>query len=139
MLLLFFLGTAAAMTEVTLGQFGAVNNTNTLAAAETNAAALEKAFFAASPNVVIRVASDELYFFFHSSVSGVDNVTLVLDGEFVIYGNEDIAAWPNRNNDGGNFSCFYFVNCTDLTLTGTGRINGKGYNWWWYDGKDAKR
>lgn len=115
--LLLIVLVVVANASISLQDYGAILENNTLAAAKINAAALTKAFQAADGGGIIVVGADEVYYFFYLTVSGIKNATLILDGEFRIYGNNDIQSWPNQNNDGGPFCCFYFTDCQDLRFT----------------------
>jgi hypothetical protein len=113
----------------TFGAAGGVNNSITVA--KGNARALEQAMALSSiSGAPVVVTSQEDYTFFATRLVNLTGASLVLDGVFRIYG--VIADWPNQNNDGGPFCCFYFSNCDNLALSGSGTIDGHGYDWWWY-------
>ncbi len=134
MLLVLAVALLAASSEAVLSlkSFGAVPNVgNSLTVAKKNAAALEEALVASSvTRQPLVVTASEDYTFFSVLVANRPGVTLVLDGVFRIFDN--ITEWPTINNDGGSFCCFFFSECDNLSLSGTGEINGHGYAWWWF-------
>jgi hypothetical protein len=118
---------------VSILSFGAVANSASNAASQINAAALTKAMYAVNSDPTDRVViipAGLRFTFFNVTLSKLTNVVLRVDGTMAI--NNNISAWPQLNNDGGGFGCFEFVDCVNVTLEGSGMIDGQGYDWWWY-------
>ena len=64
--------------------------------------------------------------------AGLRSVTIQIEGTLVLHDN--FTAWPmTASGDGtGKFvDAFHFSNCTDLTVTGSGTVQGQGETWWW--------
>ena len=61
------------------------------------------------------------------SLNNASDFTFTING--LIYLSEDFMAWPvNSNNDANHF--FVVNDVENLTIKGTGQIDGQGY-WWW--------
>jgi len=113
--------------------FGAIPSTNTNEAAETNAVALQKAFYAAnssptSDRIVLIPESKEFYIF-AAEVFNVHDITIQLDGRLVISNN--ITAFPQPSQFNHTFAALYIGDSSNIHLTGYGQFDGQGYDWWW--------
>ena len=116
--------------------FGA-NESVSLAQATRNSAAIEKAFAAAGAGGTVVVGAGETYVVMQSAMAGLENATLVLDGRLVVW--NTISDWPDVPKGDGANVVLYFANATNLSISGSGVIDGQGYDWWWWAILGGKR
>eukprot|EP00117_Sycon_ciliatum_P014161 scpid52596/ scgid14535/ Probable exopolygalacturonase X; Galacturan 1,4-alpha-galacturonidase; Poly(1,4-alpha-D-galacturonide)galacturonohydrolase; Probable exopolygalacturonase X; Galacturan 1,4-alpha-galacturonidase; Poly(1,4-alpha-D-galacturonide)galacturonohydrolase len=112
--------------------FGAVANSNTVSAAQANSKAIEaaaKSVTAAGTGGTVVVPDNQTFYIHPVSLSDLHGLTLELSGELRAHNN--ISAWPR---DAGNNTedVISIDQCTEFTLTGTGTLDGQGYDWWWW-------
>lgn len=117
-----------------IDNYGATVDTDTDAAAEKNGLALANALTGAKAGDVVVVPAGKTYYFFPNRThAGLKDVTLQIDG--VIKARTNYASWPTyQKNVGGKtkyLNIFEFINCTGLTLQGSGTVDGQGSDWWW--------
>jgi polygalacturonase len=126
---IFLLAFAGA---VSILQFGAVPNSNTNAAALANSQAIMSALYAAnkSDDREALVPAGLSFYIFNSTLYNLYNVTLRIDGELLLSNN--LSAWPNASGFGGCEGALQFEDTNYLRLTGSGLVDGQGYDWWWY-------
>ena len=109
--------------------FGAVAGVNTEAAAVKNSAAIVSALQAADKagkggDHVVVVPQGSTYYIFNSSVAGLTDVTLEIEGTLILNNNRDV--WKARTN-ATHVGALAFDGCANLTITGSGLIDGQGY------------
>ena len=109
--------------------FGAVAGVNTEAAAVKNSAAIVSALQAADKagkggDHVVVVPQGSTYYIFNSSVAGLTDITLEIEGTLILNNNRDV--WKARTN-ATHVGALAFDGCANLTITGSGLIDGQGY------------
>lgn len=120
-----------AMATHSISNFGAVPNNPSNAAAATNTLALQKALVAANTSATDRntlVPAGASFYYFWLKVDYLVNVTLQIDGTLLVSNNLTAEEWPTS----GGFASLWFEHARGLTLTGNGKIDGQGYDWWWH-------
>ena len=60
-------------------------------------------------------------------IENIDNIQIVIDGKILLY--NDVSSWPKVNND-KYYNAIDIRNSNNLTITGSGKIDGQGYIWW---------
>ena len=118
----------SGMAAHSISDFGAVPNDPSNSAAAANSLALQKALVAANTSVTDRVAlvpAGDSFYYFWVKVNYLVNVTLQIDGTILISNNLTATEWPAD-------ASLWFEHARGLTLTGTGKIDGQGYDWWWH-------
>jgi len=92
--------------------------------------ALEASVFAAERGVDKTVlVPGKTYYFFTTSISNIRMVNIVVNGKIIFL--DDIEQWP-MDSKGSKFPQLGFLNCSSISLSGDGVIDGNGYKWWWY-------
>ena len=132
-LLVIFSGFSLALAAHSVSDFGAVANNSSNPAASANTLALQKALVAANTSNTDRVAlvpHAHSFYYFWLKIDYLVNVTLQIDGTLLVSNNLSATEWPGTNI--GDFASLWFENANGLTLTGTGTIDGQGYDWWWH-------
>jgi hypothetical protein len=138
--LLFLSGLRAAWGIFDIDSFGAVPGTFTRDVALKNGQALVAAFAAANASsssraVLVRGGQTYSYLPAVNSIDGLSDMVFYLEGELALFTENfsDTKApypgWPNP------LPPINFNGCTNLLVTseaGTGILNGRGNNWWWY-------
>ena len=121
---------------IDIKDFGGIPFTNTLSAARTNSAALEKALYSANAtgttvdSRTVWIQPSEVYYIMNVELSELADVGLQIDGKLVA--NNNISAWPHTTTSGSEIAILYFSDCTNLRVYGEGLIDGKGLEWWSY-------
>lgn len=131
MLILAFLMSFQAVAAldgrtVTVDSYGAIANDSSVEAAIKNSQSISMALQNATPGSVVLVPKYSVYYIFSVSVSGINSVELRVEGTLIAISN--ITAWPISGDNYQNV--LHFSNCSELTLTGLGTIDGQGYRWW---------
>lgn len=127
----FALACPGAMAAHSISDYGGIPNDPSDAAAATNSLALQKALAAANTSGTDRVAlvpAGTSYYHFWVKVDYLVGVTLQIDGTLLISNNVSSTEWPA---DGG-YASLWFEHARGLTLTGSGKVDGQGYDWWWH-------
>ena len=120
-----------AFSAHSIDDYGAVPNNPSEEAAIANTKAITAALKAANTSTddrTVLVPSGEAYHYFMVSADHLINVVLQVDGTLIVSNNITSSQWPKD----GDYASFYFTNCKGLTLTGYGKIDGQGYDWWWH-------
>ena len=120
-----------AMAAHSIANFGAVPNNPSDSAAAANTLAIQKALVAANTSATDRevlVPAGGSYYYYWLKVDYLVNVTLQIDGTILVSNNITATAWPVS----GDFASLWFERARGLTLTGSGKIDGQGYDWWWH-------
>jgi hypothetical protein len=113
---------------VTIDQFGAIANNDSLAAVQANAQAISLALASQRRGGTVVVPANGTYYAFPSSVTNATNLVFQLDGELIMpeaYWQQ----WP-QTLPGSYDNFLNFFDVTNLTIRGSGRIDGQGW-WWW--------
>ena len=120
-----------AMAAHSIANLGAVPNNPSDSAAAANTLALQKALVAANASATDRevlVPAGGSYYYYWLKVDYLVNVTLRIDGTILVSNNITATAWLVS----GDFASLWFERARGLTLTGSGKIDGQGYDWWWH-------
>ncbi|EDQ90299.1 uncharacterized protein MONBRDRAFT_24614 [Monosiga brevicollis MX1] len=132
LLVLLVAGMPAVTGRVSILDFGAVPNSNNFYVATRNAAALMAAAQNASQlplgadrTVYVPPAT---FYMAPSSYTGLHDLTFEIDGELIAPLN--MSLWPTDDHN-NSLPIFQFTNCSRLLLTGSGVVDGQGYDWWW--------
>eukprot|EP00854_Cymbomonas_tetramitiformis_P009184 gene9184-10884_t len=133
-LLLVFLCGVVRVTEAaySIDDFGARSGFISDEAAINNGMAIHKAIItASSQGREVLVPAGSIYNVLSSwdQATKVSHLRLIIDGILVVQ--PHLALWDevkDANNDLPPF--LHFVNCDNVTITGTGHIQGLGYEWW---------
>eukprot|EP00056_Hartaetosiga_gracilis_P015980 m.3535 g.3535 ORF g.3535 m.3535 type:complete len:491 (+) comp3576_c0_seq1:3-1475(+) len=119
--------------SVSILEFGAIPSNSSNAACWANSLALMKAIHnvsdssSSSPSTVL-IPQGFDFSSFPIQVSNVSGVTLRIDGHLLA--SKNISAWPlDKNKRCIDF--MLFTNVSDFVITGSGRVDGQGYDWWW--------
>ena len=132
MLNLFLLNFCVAAWNI--NQFGAKPDEVSLKAALANGEAFNKAVLAANSSESDKTAvipGGRFYIMLPAgTVSNLVNVVIVIDGKVEAW-HGDHSDWP-KNSNGGVLPLFSLEYTQNLTVTGSGQVNGYGYNWWWH-------
>eukprot|EP00055_Hartaetosiga_balthica_P010754 m.46951 g.46951 ORF g.46951 m.46951 type:complete len:488 (+) comp7300_c0_seq1:158-1621(+) len=123
---------SSATASVSILEFGAIPNESSNDACWANSIAITKAIYNVSRSYsttkTVVIPSGYVFTSFPVQVSNVAGVTLVIDGHLLA--SKNISAWPlDSNKDCIDF--LLFTNITHFTITGSGRVDGQGYDWWW--------
>ena len=118
--------------------YGAIPNDSSLATAWSNSAAITKALLAASATAkraadgsmqIVSVPADQVFYFMPVNVTDIHYVTLQIDGTLIAPNN--ISAWPVTDKHKGSYADMILItDSTNLKITGTGTVDGQGYDWW---------
>ena len=125
-LLTFMLG-----SSLNIDDFGAKPDDSSYAASVINGEAFNSAILAANAGIekTVVISSGKSYFMLPAGdIFNIINVTVQIDGIINAWPGAE-SQWPT-NSDGGVLSLISFVNTQGLIITGTGEVNGNGYNWW---------
>ena len=120
--------------------FGAIAGIDTRSIALTNGLAFASAIAAAnasltSREVLVRSGRNYSYLPSVSDISGLTNVTLLIEGTLNLYTanfsdtKAPFPGWPSVYPGMGFSSCSNFA---IISTTGKGVFNGRGNLWWWY-------
>ena len=132
---------------LSIDDFGAVRNNFSYVASIRNGVALWRALQAANTgthaNDTRRVeipAGTNYSMLPHAVVTGLNDVTLQLDGTLWAWG-DDRSKWPNASAGGAALNFLAFSDTDGLVLTGDGVIEGEGNGWWngVFDGEPDNR
>jgi hypothetical protein len=114
--------------------FGAVPGVNTVDAARNNSIAIQRAFAAANGNPTdseVLVPAGSNFYIMESYMPNLKGVTFRIEGTLTM--NNNITAWPRVGPvNSVPLGALMFVNASGLHITGSGTIDGQGYDWWWW-------
>ena len=105
-------------------------NDSSVEAAYLNAYAIERCFdnaFSNETDRTVEVPAGKTYFIGPVTVKDISNVTFLVQGTIAAI--DDVYSW---SYDSSFKNVFDFNNCSDLTFTGKGEIDGQGFVWWWH-------
>ena len=114
---------------------GAVANDTSVAVAKANSLAIMAAFAAADAggasggDNVVEVPHGQTFYVFNSTMRNLTDVRMVLDGTLVMSNNQ--SAWVGTGKHEPKVGALTFFFCDGLTITGAGKVDGQGYEWWW--------
>ena len=114
-------------SAISILDHGAIPSSSDLTSALANSQAIVDAFTAANSSAtdrVVEVPAGAAFFLMTSTISDVHDVTFQIDG--ALYLHNTLEDWPDEANLYG----FHIVDVTGFTLTGSGSMDGQGYNWW---------
>lgn len=123
---------------LSIESFGAIPWDNSTAAAQNNGVAIFNAFAAANVGFnntrTVWVPPNRNYTVLpHAPLLNLNDVTLRIDG--VLQADvADRSIWPNNTAfslDSTALDLLSFGNSTGITITGSGVVDGDGYDWWW--------
>ena len=60
------------------------------------------------------------------ALATLTNVTIVIDGGIIVNNNLTATQWPARRD-----AIIAITGSADIEITGSGVIDGQGYDWWW--------
>lgn len=133
--LLLLLLSAACCCSVqashSIDDYGAVPNDLSEKAATANSAAMVAALKAANTTAndrTVLVPPGKSYYYFVVRSDYLQDVTLQVEGVLLASNNISSSQWPSD----GTYATLWFQYCRGLTLTGSGTIDGQGYDWWWH-------
>ena len=131
-LLLLFLTLSLSSTHK-LSDFGALPDDSSYNTVILNGKALEKAFLAANSSEDRRIiieATDTYHMLPSNPLSNLINVTLQVDGRIIAW-DGDLALWP-KDSSNGSMTLISVSHSFNITICGSGIIEGLGYRWWWH-------
>lgn len=114
-----------------IADYGAIPNNPSESAAVSNSHALQKVLVAANTSTTDRtvlIPRGQSYYYFWVRVDNLVNVTIQVDGILLVSNNVSSVQWPKDND----YASLWFRNARGLTLTGYGKIDGQGFDWWWH-------
>ncbi len=130
-LLVFLSATGLALASHSIDDYGAVSNDPLEKAAVVNSAAVVSAIKAANSSGTDRtvlVPTGKSYHYFVIRADYLQNVTVQIEGVLIAVNNVSSSHWPSD----GTYATLWFEHCSGLTLTGSGTVDGQGYDWWWH-------
>lgn len=127
--ILFLLFKIISSEIVYVRDFGIVNNDNSQQSASQNAISFYNAIKSASHGDVVMITKNETLYYVPSEeyIENINNINIVLDGKIILY--NDLQSWQMVNDD-KYFNAIDIRNSNNLTITGSGKIDGQGYIWW---------
>ena len=96
-----------------------------------NTAAIISAINAANEDSSDRVAyvpANETFYFSATYLENIHDVTFQIDG--ILRAHDNITDWP-KDSGGTGYDELHFKNTTNVSIVGSGTIDGQGYIWWW--------
>jgi polygalacturonase len=133
----------AAPKSFSILEYGAIAGDATDGAALANSRALRMALRAANgtgPGSEVLVPAGHSFEVFNTTVADLVGITLRIDGSLLMSRNRTRwtalarSAKPSHGSlgvgDAGRASALLFRDCSDLTVTGKGSIDGRGHAWW---------
>ena len=118
--------TVIAVDVRSVDSYGAIANDSSVGAAVKNSQTISTALQSATKGSTVLVPKYSKYYIFSVSASGLNNVQLKIEGSLIAISN--ITAWPVGGDS--YLNVIYFFNCSEISLTGPGTIDGQGYRWW---------
>lgn len=112
--------------------YGGIAGDSSNEAGWTNSAAFTKALVAANSSTTDRtvlIPSNNDFYIFEVEVSYMVNITITIDGN--LYVSNNISAWPTSNSR-HILASLYIGDSQGVTINGSGKFDGQGYEWWWY-------
>lgn len=121
----------SCQTSYYIDDFGAVAGTDTIEAQYANQQALMKAIAAANASSVSErrvVIPKKTYYFNAVHTEYVHNLTLLILGKVIA--SKSVKNWPYKVPKQEYWEFLSFHYCDNLTISGGGKIDGRGYHWW---------
>ncbi|OMJ70769.1 hypothetical protein SteCoe_31190 [Stentor coeruleus] len=125
-----------------IDQFGAISGESAFHVAIKNGEAFNNAVISAntgSDRTVVISAGKTYWMLPAGTLYNLNNLVINIDGTIIAWGGEE-GEWPTGPN-GHVLDLISIQNTNNLTIQGTGLIEGQGYNWWWkviLTGKDNR-
>lgn len=127
----FLLLVAFVHSAVYIDDFGAIANQDTVDAQIANSLALSKAIqHVNNSDDCTVVVPNRKYYFFPVHVQHVNNLNLKILGKVIA--SKNVRNWPHTTN-GKRIDYLAFLKfdyCDNLTISGGGKVDGRGYHWW---------
>ncbi|GMI13372.1 hypothetical protein TrLO_g7960 [Triparma laevis f. longispina] len=114
-------------TAISIDEHGAIAGETGFEAAQANSLAIEDAFAAAQDSQddrVVEIPAGSSYYIYSSTLANLTDVTFKIDGELIVH--DTLEDWPDENG----LYVFGFTDMNGLIITGNGKINGQGHDWW---------
>ncbi len=125
--------------------FGAVAGDASSEAGYTNGKAFNAALAAANssssgngrPTVLVPGGSSFTYIpDATTDMAGLSGISVQIDGDIIAFQQpenmtKENAVWPYDAAQGKYHDFFLWSDCYDVRVTGSGKIDGHGYEWWW--------
>lgn len=108
--------------SINIDEYGAIANENTLNATKINTNILQQ-YSLSNTTVYI---PNQTYYIYPFIIVNQSNVIINITGTLVAY--YDINHWPYHQHYYNDL--IQFENCDNIYITGSGSIDGQGYNWW---------
>lgn len=129
---LLVLSVISILHALNFDDFGAIANVERWDIALRNADALLKAINAANSSTTndrtIIISSGKTYYMYATNITDIHDITIQLDGKLKY--SDDIQNYPNPGTR--NIGLLYFLESSNIHLTGKGEIDGQGLKWWRY-------
>lgn len=112
--------------------FGGIPNNVSSYSAHTNVNAIKKAFYVANtdPNDrTVLIPPNQSFYFAEVALWNLHNVTLQIDGVWLL--SNDFGDWPFPDQVNHSLAGLFIGQSSLITITGSGMIDGQGYDWWW--------
>ena len=77
---------------------------------------------------IILSSGESMYYIPYSYVDDLHDVSIVLDGNMIL--NNNISAWPYVDDTESYMDAIDIRNSTNITITGSGVMDGQGMVWW---------
>jgi len=78
-------------------------------------------------DMIILEKNENIYYIPYNLWDKKNNITLKIDGKVILHDN--YSAWP-MISESEYYSAFHFTNSKNIIITGNGKIDGQGFNWW---------
>ena len=134
--LLFLSYPSLGRAAKSIDDYGAKSNDDSLEASATNAKAIMAALI--DINNSTDIANDRTliipkgftYGIVAITLNGLHNITLQIDGNLQAL--DDIKNWPTSGSGHNTtyMDVFRFQSCSNIRLSGSGNVDGRGYSWW---------
>lgn len=111
--------------------FGAIADVETEAVSQMNSVAVKATILAANSSHTDRtvlIPPTGTFNVLNITVSDVHNISLIVAGELQMAKN---ISWWTQKAKRSTFAMLMLDQCSQIHLTGPGRIRGQGYDWWW--------
>jgi len=114
---------------VSISQFGAIENIDTIEAATANANAFSMAIHNTSgTGGTVLVPNGTFTMLGHEGAVGISSISIHIIGVISAWANA--TQWPNDGHK-AYYPLIGMSNCSDIRISGPGTIEGNGYLWWW--------
>ena len=110
---------------------GSSNGESDVLTAQNNGVAFSKMIKSSKPNDTIYILKNETIYYIPDQenpfFSNLTNITIIIDGKIILHDNNTM--WP-MYNDLSYYNAFDIRDSNNVNITGSGTIDGQGYNWW---------